>query len=145
MAYKHKSQRTKKTLELPISEFCRINGNSYRNQVLANFLEHTHAGIPLSVIIETSSMSKPTVYAITKELMKEGLVVLGEKYGKTQTYILNEKNERAQMLRRQVDTMIENIVENYSDVHSVVKELAGRKNLTKADVRRLVTASVSVL
>ena len=86
--------------------FNSVFGTSPRVRLLEMFLIGRELGYSISDMAEQSGASRSTVYAMLDEMLQSGLLIETKRYGRIRLFMLNEKNQAAQVLIKMFDQML---------------------------------------
>lgn len=73
--------------------FTKIFGENPQTKILDFMADHPDYDYTITELAEKTGVSKPTIYKVIRNLLKEGLVVVNRKIGRTKLYKLNTRNE----------------------------------------------------
>ena len=73
--------------------FVKIFGENPQTKILDFLADHPDYDYTITELAEKTGVSKPTIYKVIRNLLKEGLVVVNRKIGRTKLYKLNTRSE----------------------------------------------------
>jgi len=120
LAHKSKSKKNRRHRgDAPmIGIFCEVFGSSVRNRVIENLLSANYVGIAIPDLAEESGISKQRAYNIMYDFEKKGLVKRYRIIGKTQIWIINEKNREIKILQIAFKECMKMVGKEYKEKYS---------------------------
>ena len=73
--------------------FIKIFGESPQTKILDFLADHPDYDYTITELAEKTGVSKPTTYKVIRNLLKEELIIISRKIGKSKLYKLNTRNE----------------------------------------------------
>ena len=73
--------------------FVKIFGENPQTKILDFMADHPDYDYTITELAEKTGVSKPTIYKVIRNLVREGLVVVSRKIGRSKLYKLNTRNE----------------------------------------------------
>lgn len=97
-------------------EFCNTFGTTGRNRVIEFFLEGRELDFGLGDVAERTGLIRATAYNVADELLKEGILVLSRKVGRTQLYKLNLAEPKVKVFIEAFNMMLQRIAEQEGEL-----------------------------
>ena len=73
--------------------FVKIFGENPQTKIRDFLADHPDYDYTITELAEKTGVSKPTTYKVIRGLLKEGLVIVSRKIGRSKLYKLNTRNE----------------------------------------------------
>lgn len=94
--------------------WCELFGVTPYNRILEEILIGSDIDLTIQALVSSTDLTKPTVYKIIKQLVKEKIVKPTRSIAGAQLYALNKDNEKAGFLLKTFNDLLEQEIKKHS-------------------------------